>query len=166
MPAPRRRFSRFLLPEVDWAEESLYEFKGFGRIPASIQATSVVGLFVATVLLTHSEYKAHGTAFGFPGPGFNVLIAPIYEELIFRGWILGSLVRKRSVRFSILISSFLFGLVHIRNIYWLDFEPLFGKMIFAGLIFGPIAGYLTLRARSLWPAVILHYLNNLTFYLR
>jgi membrane protease YdiL (CAAX protease family) len=29
-----------------------------------------------------------------------------------------------------------------------------------------VLGYAALRCRSVWPAVILHYLNNLTYFLR
>lgn len=51
-----------------------------------------------------------------------VVIAPIAEEIIFRGWLYGKLREKLSVRFSdkigiliaILITSFLFGLIHFQ----------------------------------------------------
>ncbi len=104
-------------------------------------------------------------SFGLAGPGFNALINPIYEEVIFRGWILGRLVKNHSDSVSIGVSALLFGLFHIRNIYWLDAGSLAGSMAFTGLIFGPVAGYLALRFRSLWPAVILHDLNNFSHYL-
>ena len=37
-------------------------------------------------------------------------------------------------------------------------------MIFTGLIAEPFWAYMTLRFRSLWVAVILHYLNNLAYF--
>lgn len=145
---------------------SLFEFRRVWNIPGSAQLLTVAGLFVATVLLTHAEYVAEGTCFGFPGPAFNVLINPIYEELVFRGWILGALARRQPWWAAIGGSSLLFGLFHLRNLYWLDAPDLFGMMASAALFTGPLLGYVTLRCRSVWPAVILHYLNNLTFYLR
>ena len=150
---------------LDLRGESLFDFKRALGIPAWAQASLVVALFVATVLCTNAEYKDKGTVFGFPGPAFNVLIAPIYEELIFRAWILGLLARRHPPLVAIAISSLLFGLVHIRNIYWLDTQPLVRTMLFTGLILGPILAYITLRTRTVWPAVILHYLNNLAYYL-
>jgi membrane protease YdiL (CAAX protease family) len=60
----------------------------------------------------------------------------------------------------------LFGLVHFRNIYWLEPARLLGLMLTTGLVLGPIFAYVTLRTRTVWPAVILHYVNNLTYYLR
>jgi membrane protease YdiL (CAAX protease family) len=144
----------------------LLEFRSWRLFPAWAQVILVVALFVLTVLLTHAEFVAKGTCFGFAGPAFNMLFNPIYEELIFRGWILGALARRHSNRFAIVVSSLLFGIVHIRNIYWLEPSHLIGVMLSAGLITGPIFAYATLRCRSVWVAVILHYLNNLSYYLR
>lgn len=161
----RRRILRALeIGPVDPERESLFEFRPLWGVPAWTQAATVVALFVVTVLCTHAEYREKGTVFGFPGPGFNALFAPIYEELVFRGWILGRLVRSRSNTFAIAVSGLLFGILHLRNIYWLDAWPLARSMLFTGLVLGPLLGYVTLKCRSLWPAVSLHYLNNLAYY--
>jgi membrane protease YdiL (CAAX protease family) len=161
---PRRLLAALRIGRVDPQRESLFDFKRVGFLPAWCQVALVAGLFVATVLLTNAEYRRKGTVFGFPGPAFNVLFAPIYEELVFRGWILSKLVRGHSNAVAIAVSSLLFGLLHLRNVYWLDPPALVRSMAFTGLVFGPLAGYVTLRARSAWPAVILHGLNNLGYY--
>ena len=153
------------IERFDPRSTSLFEFRRAWIIPAWAQAAGVVGLFIATVLLTNAEYKSRGTVFGFPGPAFNVLVNPIYEELIFRAWILGMLVRHHSSAVAIAISSILFGIVHLRNIYWLNTIDLVQMMAYTGLVLGPICGYITLRFRTVWPAVILHYLNNLAYYI-
>jgi membrane protease YdiL (CAAX protease family) len=164
--AARQRWRRWLrIGHVDPERDSLFEFRRVWLLPPWSQVALVAGSFVATVLCTYAEYRRTKTVFGFPGPGFNVLVAPIYEELIFRGWILGRLVRNRGNGVAIAVSSLLFGLLHLRNIYWLDPEALVRMMAFTGLVAGPVLGYVTLRCRSVWPAVILHYLNNLGFYL-
>jgi membrane protease YdiL (CAAX protease family) len=64
------------------------------------------------------------------------------------------------------VSSLLFGLVHLRNIYWLDAAAPAKNMAFTGLVLGPILAWVTLRLRTVWPAVILHYVNNLTYFVR
>ncbi|MFN0008163.1 MAG: lysostaphin resistance A-like protein [Planctomycetota bacterium] len=151
---------------VDTLRDSLYEFRRLGPVPAWAQVVAVVVCFLTMVYLTNAEYRAAGSVLGFAGSGTNALINPIYEELIFRGWILGHLVRRCSNFASILISSLLFGLMHLRNVYWLDTGELLHMVAYTGLIFGPIAGYVTLRFRSVWPAVLLHYANNLGYYLR
>ena len=135
-------------------------------MPGWFQVVLVVGLFIATVFLTNAEFRAKGTTFGFAGPAFNALVNPIYEELIFRGWILGRLARWRSSAVAIAISSLLFGLLHLRNIFWLEPDALLKLVLYTGGVLGPVLGYVTLRCRSVWPAVILHYLNNLTYFLR
>ena len=145
--------------------DSLFEFRRLGPFAPWTQVAAVVALFVATVLCTHAEYRAKGTVFGYPGPGFNALVAPIYEELVFRGWILGRLARAHSRAFAIWTSGILFGVLHLRNIYWLDAWPLARLMIYAGLVLGPLLAWVTLKCRSVWPAVCLHYLNNLAWYL-
>jgi len=39
-------------------------------------------------------------------------------------------------------------------------------MLYAGMFFGPIAGYLTLPLRTLRPAAILHYPHNFQYFRR
>ena len=144
----------------------LYDFRRVAGVPAAAQALLVVVAFVAAVLLTHREYRSHGTCFGFPGPAFHVLFSPLLEELVFRGWMLGRLARWHSNLAAIVISSALFGLLHLRLIYWLEPPALVRTMLYCGLVIGPVLAWLTLRCRSVWPAVILHYANNLAYYLR
>jgi membrane protease YdiL (CAAX protease family) len=145
---------------------SLLEMRRIGIVPAWVQLAMVVGLFVATVFLCHAEYREKGTTFGYGGPAFNVLVNPIYEEIIFRGLILGALVRSRSAATSIAVSSALFGIFHLRNVFWLDTGTLVSIVLFSGAVIGPVLAWLTLRCRSVWPAVILHYLNNLFYFVR
>ena len=153
------------LPPLDDPRE-LFELRRVGPVPAWAQLVLVAALFTATVLLCHAEYRARGTSFGIAGPAFNALVAPIYEELVFRGWILGRLAHRRPALVAILVSSALFGLLHLRNIFWLDTGTLVRSMIFTGAVLGPVLAWVTLRFRSVWPAVILHSANNLTYFAR
>ncbi|MCI0587132.1 MAG: CPBP family intramembrane metalloprotease [Planctomycetes bacterium] len=165
MATIRRSLEAFRIGRVDPVRDSPFEFRRVWIFPAWAQATAVVGLFLATVACTHAEYRSKGTAFGFPGPPFNMLVSPVYEEWIFRGWVLRRLVRNHSNTVAIGLSSLLFGLLHVRNVYWLDTGALVRTMAFTGLLLGPILAYVTLKTRSLWPAVVLHYVNNLGYYL-
>ena len=144
----------------------LFELRRVGPVPGWVQLVLVAGMFVATVLLCYAEYRAKNTTFGIAGPAFNALVAPIYEELIFRGWILGRLAHRRSPALAIVVSSLLFGLLHLRNVFWLDTDVLVRTMLFTGLVLGPLLGWITLRCRSVWPAVILRYANNLLYFLK
>jgi membrane protease YdiL (CAAX protease family) len=162
----QRVIAALRIGQVDPQQQSLFEFRRVGIVAPWAQVVLVVVLFVTMVFATHAEFRAKGTVFGYAGPGFNALVCPIYEELIFRGWILAMLVRRHANWFAIAASSLLFGILHLRNIYWLETDRLVSLVLSAGLVIGPVLGYVALRCRSVWPAVILHYANNLTYYLR
>ena len=162
--APERA-PRFRIPAID-GDPGLYDFRPVGPVPVWSQAVAVCALFAATTWLTWREYRAHGTSFGYAGPAAFMLFVPIVEELIFRGFVLTQCVRRVRPWTAIAISSSIFGLYHLRNVFFRDLESVFGQMLFTGVVFGPIAGYVTLRFRTVWPAVVLHYANNLTFFLR
>ena len=80
-----------------------------------------------------------------------VLVAPVAEELLFRGVLLQALFRHlRSGWAAILISSIAFGGVHINQPQ--DVLPL--------VTMGVILGYLRLRGGSLLPCIVMHMLFN------
>ena len=86
----------------------------------------------------------------------TVLIAPIFEEILFRKQILGLLLQKNSPVVSIIISSVLFSIVHLRIN---DMIPLF--------IWGLLFGIIYYQTESIELSILLHSLSNLsTFIIR
>lgn len=79
-----------------------------------------------------------------------VIVAPILEELIFRGIILNGLLRKYSPAKSIIISSILFGIVHLNP--W---------QFIGALIIGLFSGWIYYKTRKLTLAIMIHFVNNL-----
>ncbi|MCB9786333.1 MAG: CPBP family intramembrane metalloprotease [Deltaproteobacteria bacterium] len=80
----------------------------------------------------------------------GVALAPaLCEEALFRGFLLQSLRRNLSDRSAILLSAALFALYHL--------EPAQMPTTF---VIGLIQAALVIRSRSLWPAVLLHFLHN------
>lgn len=77
------------------------------------------------------------------------LLASVCEELAFRGYILTGLMRRFRPRTAILLSSFFFALFHM-NVF--QFAPAF--------ILGIVLGLITVRAKSIWPAILFHFLHN------
>lgn len=77
-----------------------------------------------------------------------VFIAPIFEELIFRGILLPSWSKRYGVKKALIGTSVLFGLLHLNLI----FLPYF----FLGLFFGVVY----LRKKNLLSTIILHMTNN------
>lgn len=85
-------------------------------------------------------------------PGALVLVcvlAPVLEEMLFRGVILRSFLRRYPRGVAITHSAGLFGLAHW-NVY--QFVGAMG--------FGLLAGWLYERTRSLWPCIALHAAYN------
>jgi uncharacterized protein len=79
------------------------------------------------------------------------ILVPIAEELLFRGVIQSCLVRRWGAFVGIVLSSLWFALMHVDIAL---FAPLF--------VIGLCLGYLRHRFQSIWGAVVLHAINNLT----
>lgn len=80
------------------------------------------------------------------------LLQPVAEEMLFRGVVLGCLLKgKTNPWIAIGISTFIFSIIHLN----------LTQMISAA-IFGMIAGWLFYKTRSLWPSIIIHTTNNLS----
>lgn len=80
------------------------------------------------------------------------LVAPIFEEIVFRGIILDGLLIKYSPKKAIIISALIFGVIHGN----------FDQGVNAFLI-GIILGIIYFKTKSLLPGILIHFLNN-TFY--
>ncbi len=87
-------------------------------------------------------------------PGHWVLLAfsmgvltPVLEEFFFRGMLLGAWRARRSLIASVLLSSFVFGIIH-------------GRTTVLAFGFGIVFALLFIRYRSLWPGIIVHGVHN------
>ena len=82
------------------------------------------------------------------------VIAPVVEEMLFRGVILRGFLRRYPRSYAIWGSAALFGLAHL-NIY----------QFVAALFLGALSGWLYARARSLVPCIALHSAYNTALWL-
>jgi membrane protease YdiL (CAAX protease family) len=95
---------------------------------------------------------------------FLYLSTGFIEEGLFRGLVSGLLMRrwgktKRGVCAAALISSLLFGLAHIFNLFQRQYTPLASlTQILFGIFFGLFFHSLFLRTKSLAPGIFLHAL--------
>ncbi len=78
-----------------------------------------------------------------------VVVAPIAEEVLFRGYLLGKLRKYTATWLAVLITSLLFALVHFA---WNVGIDVFALSIVLCLV--------TIWSKSLWPAILLHMLKN------
>jgi len=96
-------------------------------------------------LLILSEGRALGDGTILPFLLVFALLPAICEELAFRGFLLTGLQKHFRPRTAVLLCSFMFALYHM-NVF--QFLPSF--------FLGVVLGLLTLRSRSLVPAILLH----------
>jgi membrane protease YdiL (CAAX protease family) len=91
-------------------------------------------------------------------------IAPIAEEILFRGFILRKLEERYRFRMANLITALLFVAIHWPNwVYVSGFHRRLILMTPTIFVFGYFLGYLVKKTDSLWPAIATHYVNNLLF---
>jgi membrane protease YdiL (CAAX protease family) len=74
------------------------------------------------------------------------ILPPLVEEITFRGILLERFAVKWRVGVAVIVSAVLFGILHA--------DP-----VGAGM-FGIVTGLLYLRTGSLWPGIIIHFVNN------
>lgn len=79
----------------------------------------------------------------------SVVVAPIVEEILFRGIIQSDLQQVYSPRFSILITSLIFAIVHINP-----------AQAVSAFLLSTIIGYVYYKTESLWVVIFIHFFNN------
>lgn len=78
-----------------------------------------------------------------------IILAPIFEEIIFRNVLLNSLLNKYSVKKSIIISACLFGLIH-GNLFQIVFSTIMG--LFLGIVYA--------KNKNIAYTIVLHFCSN------
>jgi len=78
-----------------------------------------------------------------------VIIAPIFEEIFFRGVLLNRLRTITSVKRAIIISSAVFGLIHAPTL-----------SVLSAIVFGLIIGFVYVKCNSLRVTMLVHAANN------
>lgn len=147
-----------------WADLGFTPLGGRGlhllwQIPLIIVVSLLIILVVAALLpqLTPADTapmdaaaRVSGQAWMLTALLFYLFVGPFIEEVVFRRLLMGWLDRSVGVVLSTLITSILFGLIHM-------VPPV---MIWTGLI-GLGCAVLVRWHRSLWAGFALHMLNNL-----
>ncbi|QHI73021.1 CPBP family intramembrane glutamic endopeptidase [Aminipila terrae] len=84
---------------------------------------------------------------------FGITLAPVVEELIFRGVILNRLKLKFSSISSVFVSAIIFGIVHM------DLN------ILGRIIFGILCAIMYLQTKSIMNCMVFHALNNASLFI-
>ncbi len=137
---------------------------GSGWWKASGWILALIALFFVSSVLWSALFKPEeeellkqlgsneGAALLILSAGLTCVIAPICEELLFRGYIFTALRNWKGTLPAALITGLLFGGVHVGSAPALDLVPL------AGLGFGLCLLYR--YTGSLYPSIVAHSLNN------
>lgn len=78
-----------------------------------------------------------------------VVIAPLVEELLYRGYLLGALTRRLPAAVAVVLASFAFMLLHAEVANWV-----------ASICLGVATGYCRVATRSIWPGLAVHVASN------
>lgn len=124
-----------------------------------IQIIAVIGIFaLVNILLPSINTDEQQTVFEFGRSGWGywlaavsvVVVAPVIEEILFRGVIFAGLARRWPVWIAAAISSIVFALLHGQvNVGIYTF------------ILGCLLSWLYVRSGSIYPGMLVHFLNNL-----
>lgn len=159
-----------------WREQwSVADPPGFGFVRPERPWMFFAMAVAAAVALAYggswlTEFLAHGHAFhqdvsvmGKNVPlgmrialaALVVCVAPLIEELLFRGVLLSGLMRRMPVWPAILVSALIFGGAHLPDFKfaWYPIPDL--------MLLGVALAWLRVKSRSLWPSVAMHATNNL-----
>lgn len=146
-----------ILFAADVFPKSLRSFRPIKWRMTSILFIMVLMMEMANSLFTHWIFPETKMDIGIVYMASNifgytmiVVIAPIVEELFFRGTILAYMLKKRwNPYLAIVLSAFLFGVLHMNL-----------TQGFNAAIMGALSGYLFYRTHSIWPSALLHILMN------
>jgi len=146
-----------VFPAVDWlAQQSLIWFPTAGALAGAAAGGAAGGAAAGAgeaVWTTQLEASFVGGRDWVASAAYFLVVslcAPVWEEAMFRGFLLASLTKFLSARGAVAVSSLLFALCHFRL---QTFLPL--------LALGVVFALLFLRTRNLLPPILAHSLWNL-----
>lgn len=77
------------------------------------------------------------------------IIAPVFEEIIFRGIILNGMSRKLNSKVAIVMSALLFAIMHMNLVQGIN-----------AFLLGILLGYIYIRTKSIYLSIFAHFINN------
>lgn len=137
---------------------------GFEHVSVGGGVLAVAGtLLVANGVAMTAEYLPGYEGFAemmeeamVPGLGMLlavIVVAPVFEEALLRGLVLRGYLRKTTPLKAILISGFIFGLLHLHPVH-----------VFFASLMGFCLGFVYYRTRSLGLVILIHFINNAVSY--
>lgn len=138
-----------------------FQLKSFGFLTPDLQLFAIVLLFIFMTLYRYTTRAKINKSENQFAVHFAHMFAPVYEEILFRGLLFGGLLTIYPMIKALIISSLIFGIWHLKNIFVMSPKRVLYQILYAGIIFGPITSLVILYTQSIWIGVIIHYINNL-----
>jgi membrane protease YdiL (CAAX protease family) len=141
-------------PAGAWFSDLPWLFAGVG-----LQLVALIPIGILNSIYGHTAKQDvvrtadHATGWQVPALALAiVLLAPLTEELLFRGTLLRSLMRRMTPTVAVLVSAVAFGLVHALG------DPSVGTLVAmpAIILLGVVAGYQAAHSGSLSRPILLH----------
>jgi len=144
------------------------ECKTKAQKAAYIIISAVVLLLIASSLIISRDLSA-GTIIPLV---YSVLVTPVFEELIFRGYIWNELLRYGNSQLrTYVITAVLFSLWHLgyADVIWMKLSLQGGgNLLFimlmkaaVGLFFGIVVGFVRFKTKNTYAAMLMHSVMNL-----
>ncbi|WFD10982.1 CPBP family intramembrane glutamic endopeptidase [Tepidibacter hydrothermalis] len=110
-----------------------------------------LGFFVDQIPINEGIEEAFNELFKYPIIAIIsvCIVAPIYEEIIYRGIILKGLSKKYNDKVAIIVSALLFAIMHMNLQQGIN-----------AFLLGIVMGYLYTKTKSLYVSIFAHFINN------
>lgn len=128
---------------------------GLRLLPLSVLLLALVLNGVYSILVDYwsleifkpPELPAFGTSTAVLAGIFFVVFGPLAEEVFFRGFALQGISRRFGVKTGVIVSSFLFGILHV-------------NLVIPTFFIGILLAFLFVRTRSVLPCFLVHSAHN------
>lgn len=162
-----RRLGQSFYPEIGLQQSNIKKSKGLLFVIAILASTHFLAWIYRSVILPFFDQpgivgggskmfnfvQANGSTLEMGGfLLLALLVGPIMEEIVFRGYLQSSLSKKIPVWAAIIITSIIFAIGHSPMILW----PMY-------FLFSISWGWIYLRTGSLKMAILIHILHNLFY---
>lgn len=140
----KKVFRKFTVRNIIYFTIAVFGFK----IISNNFVTFVLAPF-SNILMPKLALKALGEVTQMSFVIYVCIIGPAMEEFVFRAVILGGLLKKYSVKKSIIISSILFGISHLNGIQFIN-----------AFLLGILLGYTYIKTKSIYLCMYSHIVFN------
>jgi membrane protease YdiL (CAAX protease family) len=128
----------------------------------------LIGVSILAVAAVVGAFRMTGSTAPYDATVGEFVLVPVGEELLFRGFLLGTLlelfrhrqVGSHSAAWAVLVSAAAFGVGHLGNLGHVETAFVI-LQVFVAFIFGAVAGHVRVRTESVVGPVLMHATMNI-----